>query len=199
MRRHTRRKRGTLDQRTREDSAERIALQVAELADELGLTPGDTVAAYVSRSHEPGMLPTLELLRERGLRVLVPVLGQALTRDWGQYTGVADLDQRAPGRPLEPPESVGDCSLLAEARIVLVPALRVDGEGYRLGQGGGWYDRALDHAHPSAALFAVVYDNEVSAQLLPRGGHDLPVRGILTPTRRWTVSQHPNAAPGHSE
>ena len=194
LRIQARRKRSSLDLRWREDAAERIALQVAELVDELGLGPGDTVAAYVSRPNEPGMLPTLELLRERSLRVLVPVLGQALTRDWGEYTGVDDLDQRAPGRPLEPPESAGDGSLLAEAAIILVPALRVDDDGYRLGQGGGWYDRALHHASPTSEMLAVVFDDEVDPNPLPRGDHDLPVRAVLTPTRRWRIEARPRGA-----
>lgn len=194
LRRDTRRRRGALDARTREDAAERIALQVAELVDELGLAPGDIAAAYVSRPAEPGTLPTLELLRERSLRVLVPVLGQALTRDWGEYTGVADLDQRAPGRPLEPPSPVGDCSLLAHARLILVPALRIDAEGHRLGQGGGWYDRALHHASPDAELVAVVFDDEIADSPLPREHHDLPVRGVLTPSRRWRIEPGREAA-----
>lgn len=187
LRRAARKRRSGRDARFREEAAERIALQVAELVDELELGPGDTVAAYVSRPVEPGTLPTLELLRERSLRVLVPVLGQALTRDWGEFTGVGDLDHRAPGRPMEPPEAAGDCSLLREARLVLVPALRIDEAGYRLGQGGGWYDRALQHARDVSAIVGIVYDDEVADTPLPRGDHDLPVGSVLTPTRRWRI------------
>ena len=49
---------------------------------------------------------------------------------------------------------------IAEAALVLAPALAVDGSGRRLGQGGGSYDRALTRT--SAPVLAVVFDDELS-------------------------------------
>lgn len=185
--------RTTLVRRRRQQDARRlatsacgIARQTTDLVASLGLQAGDAVAAYVSRKDEPGTHPTLDVLHDAGLEILLPVLGAALDRRWGHYTGMADLAQRAPNRPLEPVESDGGPELLARACLILVPALAVDDEGYRLGLGGGWYDRTLLHAAPDAAVFAVVYDEEAHHAPLPRAAHDVPVGGVLTPTSWWT-------------
>lgn len=67
----------------------------------------DRVAAYVSVGHEPCTRLLLERLTERGVRVLLPVLGPHLSRSWAYYRGAADLAERAPGRPRSP--AAGSC------------------------------------------------------------------------------------------
>ena len=57
--------------------------------------------------------------------------------------------------------------------VVLVPALAIDPDGYRLGQGGGFYDRALPHLR--AWRHGVVYNFEKMEHDLPREKWDLPV------------------------
>jgi 5-formyltetrahydrofolate cyclo-ligase len=64
----------------------------------------------------------------------------------------------------------------------VVPALAVDHRGTRLGQGGGWYDRALRFARPGALLLALVHDGEDLDTELPRDPHDVPVSAVATPT-----------------
>lgn len=179
--------RKSLDPRAVHEADLGIARQVAALAATLGLSEGDCVAAYVSRRHEPGTASTLEALRSAGIEILLPVLGPALDRGWGRYTGPDDLAQRAPGRPLEPREIAGGADEISRARLVLVPALAVDNSGLRLGQGGGWYDRALLHADPTSAVIAVVYDDEAHHEPLPQAPHDVPVAGVLTPTAWWRL------------
>ncbi len=46
---------------------------------------------------------------------------------------------------------------------MLAPALAVDGEGRRLGQGGGSYDRALTRTR--APVLAVVFDDELLGEV----------------------------------
>ncbi|MDR2348614.1 MAG: 5-formyltetrahydrofolate cyclo-ligase, partial [Bifidobacteriaceae bacterium] len=66
-------------------------------------------------------------------------------------------------------------------QLVLVPALAVDRSGVRLGQGGGWYDRALPFAQAGALILGVCFDSEVLPRAtLPRQAHDRPVHGALT-------------------
>ena len=57
------------------------------------------VSLYASRPGEPDMSWLLDRLAARGVRVLLPVLGAGLQRDWAEYAGPDDLRQRAPGRP----------------------------------------------------------------------------------------------------
>ena len=180
-------RRSLLDARTLQGHADEIARRVLDLTGSLGLCEGDTVAAYVSRSHEPGMFPTLDILLAAGLEVLVPVLGPSLDRCWGRYTGQDELAQLAPGRPLEPRGQREEADAVGRARLILVPALAIDDDGVRLGLGGGWYDRALLHASADAVVVGVVYDDEAHHDLLPRADHDVPVGGVLTPTSWWRL------------
>jgi 5-formyltetrahydrofolate cyclo-ligase len=55
--------------------------------------------------------------------------------------------------------------------LVLVPALAIDPDGYRLGQGGGFYDRALPKL--KAWKHGVVYSYERMEHDLPREAWDI--------------------------
>ena len=143
------------------------------------------VTAYAARPGELGTGPLLEALAARGIRVLLPVLGTGLQRDWAAYAGQDDLRERAPGRPPEPSGPTLGGEALADAQVLLIPALAVDTAGTRLGQGGGWYDRALRDARPGTPVIALTYAEEVhdaATEALPRAGHDRPVDAVATPT-----------------
>lgn len=163
---------------------------LAENLCDVALEPIDgatCVAAYVSRPAEPGTAPLLAALHRMGVRVLLPVLGPALSRSWGVYRGPTDLAVRAPGRPPEPSGPPAGPEALADADVIVIPALAIDPVGTRLGQGGGWYDRALRHARPDALRLAFVYDGEDLPTRLPRDPHDVPVHAVATPTRWWPI------------
>lgn len=147
--------------------------------------PGETVCAYVPVGTEPGSAALVDALSARAGRVLLPVAttdddGHAEPLRWGQYR---------PGRLvsarfglLEPPEPWLPATTIAEAQVVIVPALAVDRTGARLGRGRGFYDRTLALCSPRARLIAVVRDEEL-LDLLPADAHDVPVTHALTPGR----------------
>lgn len=142
------------------------------------------VSVYASRPHEPGTVPLIDALHARGVKVLIPLLGDGLQRGWAVYSGAHDLVERAPGRPPEPSGDFLPSHVLAEADVVFVPALAVDTAGTRLGQGGGWYDRALVDARADARFFALVFPGEVHdarVSPLPREPHDVGVDAVITP------------------
>lgn len=171
--------------RLRQEAAEGFADVVAN--HEL-LASARCVAAYVSRPHEPGTLVLLERLAERGVDVLLPVLGAGLERGWAPYAGPDDLQERAPGRPPEPGTPAQGADALAQADVVIAPALAVDTAGLRLGQGGGWYDRALSHRRPGTPVVALVFPEEVydaATRPVPHEEHDAPVDAYATPAS-WT-------------
>ncbi|MEZ0446920.1 5-formyltetrahydrofolate cyclo-ligase [Cellulomonas sp. ICMP 17802] len=145
------------------------------------------VSVYASRATEPGTGPLLEALAARGVRVIMPVLGSGLQRDWAEYAGPDDLRERAPGRPPEPGGETLGAAALAEADVVIAPALAVDTTGARLGQGGGWYDRALEHLRPGVPVVALVFPEELydaGVRPLPRERHDRLVDAVATP-QEW--------------
>ncbi|MEE1929493.1 5-formyltetrahydrofolate cyclo-ligase [Streptomyces sp. TRM 70351] len=155
----------------------RRALALPELAD------AGTVAAYVPVGREPGARALLDALRERGTRVLLPVLLPDDDLDWAPYGGAGHL--RAAGRGLWEPdgERLGP-DAVTEAGTVLLPGLAVDVTGLRLGRGGGSYDRVLARlaafgAHP--ALVVLLYDHELLTSV-PAEPHDRPVHAAVTPS-----------------
>ena len=64
--------------------------------------------------------------------------------------------------------------------VIVVPALHIDQSGYRLGQGGGYYDRAL--AHLLGWKIGLVHAGELSSQDLPREAHDIALDAAATPS-----------------
>ncbi|OMC35352.1 5-formyltetrahydrofolate cyclo-ligase [Mycobacterium colombiense] len=147
------------------------------------VTSDSTICAYVPVGTEPGSIEMLDMLLRRTERVLLPVARTAadntpLPLSWGEYrpgtltTGRWGL--------LEPPQPWLPSSALAQAGVVLVPALAVDRRGARLGRGRGFYDRSLGGRDPDARLIAVVRDAEVLDEV-PADPHDIPMTHALTP------------------
>ena len=66
--------------------------------------------------------------------------------------------------------------------IILVPLLAFDGEGYRLGYGGGYYDRTIEIMRQSAKppLFFGVGFSMQEVNLVPTNEQDAPLDGVLT-------------------
>ncbi|MFE7116231.1 5-formyltetrahydrofolate cyclo-ligase [Streptomyces sp. NPDC057654] len=170
-------------------AGEVFALRALELPE---LTRARTVAAYVSVGSEPGTRPLLDALRERGVRVLLPVLLPDNDLDWAEYAG-ADRLVRAGRGLLEPDGGRLGPGAVTGAEAVLLPGLAVDGRGMRLGRGGGSYDRVLARlalAGADPALVVLLYDDEVVARV-PEEPHDHLVHAAVTPSavRRFTAGR----------
>jgi 5-formyltetrahydrofolate cyclo-ligase len=161
-------------ERSEEEQA-RLGEALAAHASALGPGP---IAAFVGVRGEPTTLPLLAALGARGIRVLLPILREDLDLEWAEYDGDARrLVAGTRGIPHPPGPSLG-LGGIAEAALVLAPALAVDSAGGRLGQGGGSYDRALTRT--SAPVLAVVFDDEL-LDSVPVQPHDRSVSGTLTP------------------
>ncbi|MET8039251.1 5-formyltetrahydrofolate cyclo-ligase [Micromonospora sp. NPDC005215] len=140
------------------------------------------MTAYVPVGSEPGGADLPEVLRAAlpaDAELLLPVLLTDLDLDWATYTGPGALI--AAGRGIREPTGVRlGVAAVAEADLVLVPALAVDRVGRRLGRGGGSYDRALARV-PEATLTVVpLHDGEL-VEALPTEPHDRRVRAVVTP------------------
>lgn len=141
------------------------------------------VAAYVPIRTEPGSPEMLDVLAQLCEKVLLPVVrtgpaGEHLPLQWGRY--VAGQVSAARFGLTEPVGPALPASALAEAQVVLVPALAVDRRGVRLGRGGGFYDRSLPLCAPGTNLVAVVRDGDLVDEL-PREPHDVRMTHVLTP------------------
>ena len=136
------------------------------------------IASYISYGDEPNTAELNQAILDAGKKLLLPRMvekGGEVGLEWVAWNGDPQ-NLKARGRILEP---TGPADLnLNQIAVVIVPALRVDGEGYRLGQGGGFYDRAL--AQISAWTIALIFPEEISDQRLPRESHDIPVNYYAT-------------------
>lgn len=179
-------------ERRSEQERERLARRVAMVALELpALRRARCVAAYGSLPEEPGTGPLRAALRARGTRVLLPVVVDDKSLDWAEDEG--ELVTTTGGLRL--PEPAGPrlgSGALTEAEVVIAPALAVDATGARLGQGRGYYDRALREVGPGVLLLALVFDEEVldPATPIPADPHDVAVHGAVTPSR-WMFFRQP--------
>lgn len=62
--------------------------------------------------------------------------------------------------------------------LILVPALAYDAEGYRLGQGGGYYDRLLA-LNPHIFSIGIAFQQQLCPTPLPRDPWDQKVNRVL--------------------
>lgn len=169
--------------RSREDLA---AAEPALARTVLGLpaiTDANVVAVYLSAGDEPPTFALARDLRARGTTVLAPVMADGRTLDWAEYTGPDGLREAAFGIS-EPSGPRLGANALTRADAIVLPALAVSRDGRRLGRGAGYYDRALAHAAPSAVRIALVFDDELVADV-PTEPHDQPVHVVVTPERVW--------------
>lgn len=170
------RRRRDVDVATRSAEAAALAAHAALVGRRCGRDA--TVCAYVPVGREPGSTTLLDALLDEVARVLVPVAREPGPLSWARYRGEQSLVSapyglREPTGPTLPPTTV------AEAALLLVPALAVDRRGVRLGRGAGFYDRTLTAAS-GARLIAVVRDDEVVDEL-PEDPHDVRMHEVLTP------------------
>jgi 5-formyltetrahydrofolate cyclo-ligase len=132
------------------------------------LARSDYVAGYQPVGTEPGVTPAPGWL--------LPILLPDGDLDWAVNTGEYvenHLGLREPAGPRLGTDAIARCDL------VLVPALAVDRRGYRLGRGGGSYDRALRRA--TGFTVALLHDGELVDEV-PTEPHDVAVDAVATPS-----------------
>lgn len=133
--------------RTQPDFAQRIAQYAAELP----VTPATTVAGYRAVGDEADPSRLLDALRAQGHEICFPrvhikahpLAFHVPTADEPWLTGAFGI-----------PEPRADWPSVFPA-VLLVPLLAFDAEGYRLGYGGGYYDRTLAHVRAQRLVTAI--------------------------------------------
>jgi len=149
----------------------------AALAAHAGLLkiPADTiVAGYHAHRDEADPALLLEALARTGAHIAFP---RVTAKDAPlEFHRVPDGEILHPGafgihEPLEHwPQVTPD--------ILLLPLLAYDDHGYRLGYGGGYYDRSLA-ALPGVRAIGIAYAGQ-RMDFLPHDAHDYPLYAILT-------------------
>lgn len=145
---------------------------------QLGLTRATVVAGYWPIITEIDVRPLLAKIEDRGCPLALPVLVAAdqplIFRRWRPREDA--LIAGAHGTMFPPataPAVVPD--------VVFVPGLAFDREGYRLGQGGGHFDRTLRALRRQKAICAIGVGYAVQrVERVPRGPHDEKMDWLLS-------------------
>ena len=133
------------------------------------------IFCYVSTSDEIGTAAILEQALTDGKTLCVPLCGRAGEMSARRILSLDELKSGAYGIP-EPssgaPEIPPD-----EISLVIVPALSCDRKGYRLGYGGGYYDRFLSRTN---AVCAALCASQRMSAALPHEAFDRCCHYIIT-------------------
>jgi len=149
---------------------DRIGAQVVAWAQEHGVRE---LGVYWPLAGEPDLRPAYAELAEAGVRLALPVVverGAALGfAQWlpGEATLADSMGIAVPS----------DLRMIARPSALLIPCLGFDARGYRLGYGGGFYDRTLE-AEPRPKTVGIAYAcQRVEFEI---GEYDIPLDRMIT-------------------
>lgn len=137
------------------------------------------LSAYASVGSEVDTGPLLKRLHEADMALALPVtIGRGkplLFRRWqpgdDMARGFMNINEPLPSAPVVAPD------------ILLVPLLAFDSDGYRLGYGGGHYDRTLVKLRAKKPIVAIglAYDQQ-KIDAVPHDCYDQKLDWIVTPS-----------------
>lgn len=150
-----------------------------------------TLFSYVPFRTELDVTPVMQWCWQRGGRVAVPKV--IADRKLMSLHLIGGLDELVTGKwgIREPEMSAPIVSDLSAIDVLLVPGLAFDGEGGRLGYGGGYYDafirRCRENAGKEPYKLAVAFDAQL-VDAVPMDDHDFRVDAVVTEKRKWFVT-----------
>jgi 5-formyltetrahydrofolate cyclo-ligase len=154
-----------------------FAEKIAGFAQELSLQHGWAVASYWPMAGEADPRALARALNARGHTILLPRingLNEPLSfRHWRD----GDAIEKSPLGVNEPLDSAP----AARPDAVFVPLLAFDAQGFRLGYGGGYYDRCLASLRAQGAVLAIgIAYAEQEMAALPHEAHDEKLDLVVT-------------------
>ena len=131
------------------------------------------IGAYIAMSAEPELITLYESLNARGITLAMPVVleknqaliyvrwqpGEPLARDTSGTMAPAQHDQ------------------ILKPAVVLAPCVGFNDEGFRLGYGGGYFDRTLAQ-EPRPTAIGIAY--AITRTQFAAEAHDIPLDIIIT-------------------
>lgn len=145
-------------------------------------TPGTVIACYWPFKGEFDPRFAMRAWRQNGARTALPVVLHKASplqfRDWwpGMATrkGVYDLP-------------IPEGSDIVTPQLALIPPIGFDAQGYRLGYGGGFYDRTLAALAPQPLKMGVAFEMARIATIDPQP-HDIAMDFIATEDAWYQVT-----------
>ena len=160
-----------LDETTHAGFSARIEAHLATL---LAPLPPRTLAFCAPVRGEFDARPLASRLLQRGWQAAMPIVvdtdAPMRFRRWTPASTMG-VDRYDIPIPLDGPDLVPD--------VVLLPLLAFDAQGFRLGYGGGYFDRTLAALVPRPLAIGIGYELGRVADIRPQT-HDIPVAAIVT-------------------
>lgn len=146
----------------------------AHLAELLKTHPPGTLAFCWPIRNEFDCRPLVQDLMARGWQACIPVVTAPRTamafRAWSMDTA---MDTDIHGIPIP---AGGE---IHRPDVVLLPLVAFDAQGYRLGYGGGYFDRTLAAMHPRPLCIGVGFELARTTSTRP-AEHDIPMDVVVT-------------------
>ena len=162
------------------ETAQAIAAEADAIITSFGLDGDDIIAGYWPIKTEIDPRPLMAVMAGKGLSTALPATPKPemplIFHHWqdgdAMIDGLYGTSEPHPDAPICAPS------------VLLVPLLAFDDAGYRLGYGGGFYDRSLAELrqkHDRVLAIGIAYDAQ-RVDRVPIGPYDAQLDGILTQT-----------------
>ncbi|WP_347862749.1 5-formyltetrahydrofolate cyclo-ligase [Salimicrobium sp. PL1-032A] len=139
-----------------------------------------TIAITMSKHPEWSTYSYLEAAWQEGKRVAVPKVEPSSKKmEFYDVRRYGDLQEGYKGI-MEPDSNACFSICKSEIDLIFVPGLLFDEKGYRIGFGGGFYDRYL--VDFSGNTISVTSEFQVKSSI-PVEPHDIPVETLITENR----------------
>lgn len=158
---------------TPEEITQKSAALCAMLQETAVFQQARTIYGYLPFNQEVDLLPLLKAALALGKQVALPkCYGKEM-----HFIQIHDLS-RIQCSAFGAPEPIADAPIACDEKaLVIVPGLVFDRRGYRIGYGGGYYDRFLAR-EPSHPTISLCYDFQLVDRLEP-DPHDIPVDTVF--------------------
>lgn len=168
-------KRKNLSQETRSAYSKKI---IDKIFNSEAYKNSKTIMTFISFSDEVDTHDFIKKAIEDGKKIVVPITypkTKALKPSW-----VKDFDELEPGfyDILAPKKEYERFIDSKEIDLIIVPGVAFRKDGYRVGYGGGYYDRFLSKL-PNTPKIAIGFNIQV-VEDLPTDNFDIPVDYIYT-------------------
>lgn len=152
-----------------------------KLLQESSIMNSSTIAITISRKKEVDTKSIIQSLWDLGKTVAVPRCNpKDRTMDFYAITNFEQLETVY----LDLQEPIREKTVYIDKHdidVIIVPGVVFDKQGYRIGYGGGYYDRYLQNFN--GTLISLAFSLQVMDQL-PKENHDIPVHYIITEQNR---------------
>ncbi len=137
------------------------------------------ITVYVDYRNEVQTRVLIQRLLDMGKTVALPVADfSTCTLTFTAITTLNCLVETSK-RLWEPDPCIGPEIPAEELDLILTPGAAFDRQGYRLGYGGGFYDRLLERRRPGVPAIGLAFSEQL-IDALPTEAHDQKLDGIVT-------------------